>query len=80
MPPSDYAHYLSDAAARLAQAPPPSLPSLLLVVGMCAALTAVTLWMQSVQLWVPLAFYRTETGQVRRGWLLAASSIAAAAR
>lgn len=44
---------------------PPALPALLLVAGMCAALSAAALWMQSVQLWVPLVFYRTEASKVR---------------
>lgn len=61
---TDYAHYLGDAAMTLASSPP-ALPGLLLVAGMCAALSAAALWMQSVQLWVPLVFYRTEASKVR---------------
>ncbi|PRW57924.1 ATP-NAD kinase isoform B [Chlorella sorokiniana] len=56
----NYANFLGDAARQLALSPP-ALPALLLVAGMCTALSAATLWMQSVQLWVPLAFYRTES-------------------
>ncbi len=62
----DYAQYLGEAAKALALSQP-ALPALLLVGAMCAGLSAATLWMQSVQLWVPLAFYRTEPNRVRQG-------------
>lgn len=64
--PPDYAQYLGEAAKALALSQP-ALPALLLVGAMCAGLSAATLWMQSVQLWVPLAFYRTEPNRVRQG-------------
>ena len=61
---ADYAGSLGQAALALLQFPPDPL-ALLLVAAICAGLTAAALWMQSVQLRVPLTFYRSMAEPVR---------------
>ncbi|PSC74655.1 abhydrolase domain-containing [Micractinium conductrix] len=60
----NYAHFLADAAAVLAAAPP-RLWAVSLVALLCCLLTGVALWAQGVQLRLPATFYQerhSETG------------------
>lgn len=54
---ADYLSFIQSAITGAMAASPP-VASLLLVGALCAALTATSLWMQSVELQLPITFYR----------------------
>lgn len=64
----NYAHFIANAAVQLASSSPASPASPLagfVVVALCTGLVAVSIWAQSVELRLPITFYRTRHSTVQ---------------